>query len=154
METGDFVILKDSDQTGTVNKVLSPKKIEVALDNGFILQLATSKVELTEKPEETIEEKKSYALKIPPHKVDLHIEHLVNDHTHLSNSEKVQLQLETFEIALSRAIAAGMIEITFVHGIGQGVLRKEIHTILRKTKQIKSFCDAQFDRGATIVKIY
>jgi hypothetical protein len=96
-------------------------------------------------------------VKRPSPEVDLHIEKLTKDHDLMSNSEKLKLQLEVFEKNLNAAIVSGMDEITFIHGIGNGVLRKDIHRILSQLKGIKYFKDSQktnFGFGATLVKIH
>jgi hypothetical protein len=88
--------------------------------------------------------------------IDLHIEELHPQPDGLSNSEKMRIQLEVFEKNLNQAIAAGMDQITFVHGIGNGVLRKEIHKRLSQLENISYFQDTQKDQwgyGATLVKI-
>lgn len=93
----------------------------------------------------------------PPASIDLHIEKLTENHDLMSNGEMLQLQLEVFERKLSDAIATGMDEITFIHGIGNGVLRKEIHRYLSQMNGIKYFKDSQktnFGYGATTVKIH
>lgn len=91
----------------------------------------------------------------PPSEVDLHIEKLVPDHVKMSNTAILNIQLETFEKALDAAIASGMSEITFIHGVGNGVLRNEIHKRLAKNPYIGFYQDAQkekFGYGATLVK--
>lgn len=92
----------------------------------------------------------------PPKEVDLHIEKLTKDHDLMSNSEMLRLQMEAFEKNLNYAIASGMDEITFIHGIGNGVLKKEIHKYLSQLENIKYFQDTQksrFGYGATLVRI-
>ena len=93
----------------------------------------------------------------PPHEVDLHLEALRPDGTaDLSNTAMLRLQLDAFEDTLSRALATNMHEIIFIHGIGAGVLRKEIHRQLSRNKDIKFFEDAQkgkFGFGATLVRL-
>jgi DNA-nicking Smr family endonuclease len=94
--------------------------------------------------------------KRPPASIDLHIEQLVKESNTLSNSEMLRIQLEQFEKNLDQAIASGMNEITFIHGIGNGVLRKEIHKRLSQIQNIKYFQDTQKDNwgyGATLVRI-
>ncbi len=94
--------------------------------------------------------------KRPPASIDLHIEKLVTDSSKMSNSEILRIQLATFEKNLDQAIATGMDQITFVHGIGNGVLRKEIHSRLSQIQNIKYFQDTQKDNwgyGATLVRI-
>ncbi len=93
----------------------------------------------------------------PPHEVDLHLEALRPDNTEeLSNTAILRLQLDAFEDALSRALATNMHEIVFIHGMGNGVLRKEIHRQLSRNKDIKFFEDAhkeKFGFGATLVRL-
>jgi hypothetical protein len=94
--------------------------------------------------------------KRPPKEIDLHIEQLTKNHPFMSNSEMLKLQMETFEKNLNYAIASGMDEITFIHGIGNGVLKKEIHKYLSQLGNIKYFQDTQksrFGYGATLVRI-
>ncbi len=98
----------------------------------------------------------SIVTKRPPSAIDLHIEKLVKSDQELSNSEMLRIQLEAFEKNLDQAIASGMNEITFIHGIGNGVLRKEIHKRLSQIQNIKYFQDTQKDNwgyGATLVRI-
>ena len=93
----------------------------------------------------------------PPHEFDLHLEALRPGHTEeLSNTAILRLQLDAFEDALSRALATNMHEIVFIHGMGNGTLRKEIHRQLSRNKDIKFFEDARkekFGYGATLVRL-
>ena len=92
----------------------------------------------------------------PAEVVDLHLEKLTGDVGKLSNTEKLALQITTFERQLEAAIAVGMNEITFIHGAGQGVLRTELHRRLSKHQNVQYFEDAQkqkFGYGATFVRI-
>ncbi|MEM6845338.1 MAG: DUF2027 domain-containing protein [Bacteroidota bacterium] len=95
-------------------------------------------------------------LERPPREVDLHIEELTPNYDDLSNPEMLELQLTTFEEKLDQAIATGMDEITFIHGVGSGVLRDTIHKRLSKMNNINYFQDAmreKFGYGATRVRI-
>ena len=155
MKIDDFVEILDTEDGGKITKVLSKNKFEVLLDNGFTIRTSIDKIKLgTEPIKEVSNIRKKHAIALPPYKVDLHIECLMGDYSNLNNAEKILVQIEAFESDLSAAIAGGMFEITFIHGIGTGVLRKEIHQRLKHNKHIKSYADAQYDRGATIVKIY
>ncbi|KEO74926.1 Smr/MutS family protein [Anditalea andensis] len=92
----------------------------------------------------------------PAKEIDLHIEKLNTDHQFMSNTEMLKLQMETFEKNLNYAIASGMDEISFIHGIGNGVLKNEIHKYLSQLENIKYFQDTQksrFGYGATLVRI-
>jgi hypothetical protein len=54
----------------------------------------------------------------PGKEIDLHIEKISNNFTGLDNAEILQLQLKIFERNLESAIATGMDEIIFIHGVG------------------------------------
>jgi len=71
--------------------------------------------------------------------VDLHIEKLTDDYRRMSNFDIVSLQLKTFEKYFDLAIAHRQPHLVVVHGVGEGVLRDEIHDILRMKKEVKSF---------------
>ena len=63
--------------------------------------------------------------------IDLHIEN-ISDHYHLmENFEIVQLQLKKCEKALDESIKSTTHKLIIVHGIGEGVLKNEVHKILR-----------------------
>lgn len=92
----------------------------------------------------------------PASEIDLHIEKLVPNHSQMSNSEILRIQLQHFENNLDSALASGMEEIVFIHGVGNGVLRQELHKLLSKNKNIRFFQDARkekFGYGATLVRI-
>lgn len=104
------------------------------------------------------EEDKSRLLRLerPPKEVDLHIEKLTSEYDKMNNKEMLELQLKIFEEKLDSAIATGMEEITFVHGVGSGVLRTAIQKKLSKLKNIQYYQDTQRDKfgyGATLIKI-
>ncbi len=140
----------------------SQKLTPLLNQKGYVYQLdanissvdtAALKEALTEK---NIPEQANPSFVRPAKEIDLHIEVLTDQYEQMSNAEKIQLQLKTFEQQLNYAIASGMDEITFIHGVGNGVLRKEIHKILSQNNNLKFFQDTQksnFGYGATLVKI-
>lgn len=84
--------------------------------------------------------------------IDLHIEKLTEDWKHLSNYEILQLQLKTFEKYYHLAIVHHQPSLIVIHGVGEGVLRDEIHAALRLKREVKSFVnqyDPRFGYGAT-----
>ena len=107
-------------------------------------------------PKEDARAKEEIKLTRPSAQVDLHIEELTDDYDSMNNSDMLTLQVQTFEEKLDQAIATGMDEITFVHGVGSGVLRREIHKRLSQMSSIMHFQDAmreKFGYGATLVRI-
>ena len=86
--------------------------------------------------------------------VDLHIEKLSNEWEHMSAFEILTLQLQTFEKFYELAIAHRIPSITFIHGVGEGKLRDEIHDLLRLKREVKTFVnqyDPRYGYGATEV---
>lgn len=98
------------------------------------------------------EEKQS--VEKPAKEIDLHIEKLRDDHQFLSKTEILKIQLEQFRKSLDAAIVHKLPSIIFIHGVGNGTLRHELHKILSKHQQVKTFMDARkekFGYGATEV---
>ena len=92
----------------------------------------------------------------PSPTIDLHIEQLSKNALTMSNAQMLDLQLRTFETKFENAIASGMDEIVFIHGVGNGVLKQEIQRKLAGHKNVAWFQDAQkekFGYGATRIKI-
>ncbi len=66
-------------------------------------------------------------------------------------------QLDEFEKAMDKAIAAGKLEFRVVHGLGKGRLKDEIFKILDKHPQVKSYKNEYHSRygfGSTIIYFY
>lgn len=140
----------------------SKKTAPVLLKEAYLFQLDFKPTAVdTEKIKEQVGaasplQQESFILKAPEHEVDLHIEKLTEDFATLSNSAMLKLQMQHFQDALDRAIATNMHEIVFIHGAGNGILRKEVQKILSRTSGIKYFEDAKkekFGYGATLVKL-
>ncbi|HVD98353.1 MAG TPA: DUF2027 domain-containing protein [Cytophagaceae bacterium] len=92
----------------------------------------------------------------PSKEIDLHIEKLTDQHSTMSNTAMLALQMNEFQKNLDNAIATAMDEIVFIHGVGNGVLKKEIHKVLSGHKNVKFFQEAQkekFGYGATLVRL-
>jgi DNA-nicking Smr family endonuclease len=92
----------------------------------------------------------------PSKEIDLHIEKLTDQHSTMSNTAMLALQMNEFQKNLDNAIATAMDEIVFIHGVGNGVLKKKIHKVLSGHKNVKFFQEAQkekFGYGATLVRL-
>lgn len=88
--------------------------------------------------------------------VDLHIHQLVENTKHMENFDMLNLQLDTAKRRLEFAISKRMPHIVFIHGVGEGVLKMELHTLLRRYDNI-TFYDADYKTyglGATEVRIF
>jgi len=90
----------------------------------------------------------------PSAEIDLHIEKLRDDYQFLSNTEMLKIQMDHYKKALDAAIVHKLPSITFIHGIGNGTLKQEIHKTLGRNNHVKTFLDARkekFGYGATEV---
>src|SRR5258706_871383 len=84
--------------------------------------------------------------------VDLHIEELTEDYSHMSNAEIISLQLNHFHKELDTAMLKHYYRIIFIHGKGNGVLRKRIRNELDAMNlKYKDADTSRFGFGATEV---
>ena len=91
---------------------------------------------------------------LPPPRtvVDLHIEKLTNSFLHLTNTEIMGIQLSEFDKWFDLAAAHRLPSFIVIHGVGEGVLRDELHSILKTKREVKHFInqyDTRFGYGAT-----
>ena len=88
--------------------------------------------------------------------VDLHINELLDTTAGLSNAAMLQCQLDKFHEVLNENKNHKGQKIVFIHGKGEGVLRKEIEKLLKTQYKMYYFQDASFREygfGATMVTI-
>jgi hypothetical protein len=88
--------------------------------------------------------------------VDLHIGELTEDYSKMSNQEMLNFQLNYFVRCLESAIKNYLTKITFIHGVGDGILKSKIMEILKAYDNVKTR-DASmkdFGYGATEVLIW
>jgi dsDNA-specific endonuclease/ATPase MutS2 len=86
--------------------------------------------------------------------IDLHVDSTQFRGGKKDNKYAIEFQLEALEAALDQAVMKGKVEIRVIHGIGKGKLKEEIHKILSKHPQVKSFENTYHSRygmGSTIV---
>ena len=97
-----------------------------------------------------------YSSKIESHAevIDLHLENVSTGRGSVAPQDALFVQLDKFEEALDRAIASGKFEFRVVHGFGKGKLKEEIHKILAKHPQVRSFANdyhSKYGHGSTII---
>ena len=88
----------------------------------------------------------------PVAEIDLHIEKLRDDHQFLSSTEMLNIQLAAFRKALDAAVVHKLPSLVFIHGVGNGTLKIELHKLLGKHPHVQTFMDARkekFGYGAT-----
>ncbi|MCF6222100.1 MAG: Smr/MutS family protein [Flavobacteriaceae bacterium] len=87
--------------------------------------------------------------------IDLHIHELVDSEKGMRNIDILNLQLQTVKKQMEFAKQNKIQRVIFIHGIGAGVLKKELHHLLKKYKV--EFFEASYNnygQGATEVYIY
>jgi hypothetical protein len=166
---GDKVVFLHESGGGKVIRVLSKTHVRIEDDFGFerdypILALAPVLSEKYSVSDQAVQSKMEKPKPKPSVKaevqqeitVDLHIENLVPRHGHMSNGEILQLQMEHFRKTFRYAIDKRIKRIKVVHGVGEGVLRGEIHQYLRGFDSVE-FHDMTYTRngfGGTEVILY
>ena len=87
--------------------------------------------------------------------VDLHINQLIKSTKGMDNFEMLSLQLETAERKIEYAISKRISKIIFIHGVGEGVLKSELHYLFGRYPV--RFYDASYKKyglGATEVYVF
>jgi hypothetical protein len=87
--------------------------------------------------------------------VDLHITELLDDAETMRKEEILDFQISCFEQCLDSAIFNHFLRVTFIHGVGNGILREALLLILKKQEGIEIF-DAPMQKygvGAIEVRI-
>ncbi|MCQ2224494.1 MAG: DUF2027 domain-containing protein [Paludibacteraceae bacterium] len=134
-----FPIVKND---GLVEREISAESVSEILKNKETKLPA--KVSVSSKPKQEIVE------------IDLHIEQLLDNTTGMSNGDMLQYQIDKFHEVMQQYAKSKGQKIVFIHGKGDGVLRKEI---LQQLKHKYASCyvqDASFleyGYGATMVTI-
>lgn len=116
--------------------------------------LLQAKINSQSKRRVSSQKKNKKAGTIPPMEVDLHIQHLVKTTKGMQNFDILSLQLDTAKHKLEFAIRKRIPRIVFIHGVGEGVLEKELHYLLnRYSVRISQGSYLKYGEGATEVYI-
>ena len=140
------------------NKLIkSPLKNDlskVAFESDSVQKILSEKSQPLKRKNTKLKSKKNKS--IPIFEVDLHIHQLTDSTKGMSNYDMLNLQINTAQQQLEFAIKKRISKMVFIHGVGEGVLRMELHTLLRRYDNIEFF-DADFQTygyGATEVRIF
>ncbi len=114
-------------------------------------------------PKDNQTKKQGRGKELNPHKllplieVDLHIDSLVDTTAGMENKDMLQLQLDTVRKTMKENSKRKGQKIVFIHGKGDGVLRKAVRDLLKKEYPHSELQDASFQEygfGATLVTIH
>lgn len=94
---------------------------------------------------------------LPPVEIDLHINQLTDTTAGMSNADMLTMQLDTVQATMENHRRRIGQKIIFIHGKGNGVLRRAILDLLHKrypTAEIQDASFAEYGFGATLVTIH
>lgn len=106
---------------------------------------------ISKKPKKSFFQKEKHEVIL---EVDLHINKLVKSVKGLDNYDMLNLQLDTAKRKVEFALSKRISKIVFIHGVGEGVLKSELHYLLNKYPV--KYYDASYKKyglGATEVHI-
>lgn len=158
------------DEDGFELPVIPSQCVVIASD--FALQTATDtkgEVRVAKVEHEThipvnVHKVEEVVTELPRHKkknpeiveVDLHIHQLLDTTLGMSNADMLLYQLKVVRDTMQAHVAHRGQKIVFIHGKGEGVLRREIEKLLKKEYPKCDYQDASFREygfGATMVTI-
>lgn len=147
LKIGQSVVLMDSDLRGRIVSI--GRKIGIELEDGLVIEAAygefavTSLSELSSLKETKVKAKKDDVRKTSSSgalssnggsiSIDLHIEAIPGGRS-IPKGQQLQFQLDTFRKVIRQNLSHKGMTITFIHGIGDGILkaaiRKELDEVL------------------------
>lgn len=145
LKVGQCVVLMDSDLRGKIVSI--GKKVKIELEDGLTIDAAYGEFAVTDaseiscleasrvkrKPEGKCGKKGSTSSRGGNISVDLHIEAIPGGRG-IPKGMQLQFQMETFKRVIAENLCHRGMTITFIHGIGDGILkaaiRKELDEVL------------------------
>ena len=145
LKTGQSVVLMDSDLRGKI--IGLGKTVRIELEDGLVIESSYGEFAVTDKAEiASLKETKVKAKKTSVgHRrstsmnfdgsltIDLHIEAIPGG-TGVPKGQQLQFQMDTFRKIIRQNLSHRGMKITFIHGIGDGILkaaiRKELDEVL------------------------
>ena len=165
-EIGDKVKFIRSNDYGIIQSVISDRKVQVEDSSKFLsivnvdeiipFDKSTNSVssygDLTSNKEKNDNAKnlKKVISNLNVVKLDLHIENLSADCHVMTNFEIIQIQIKKCEDLIMKSLNSNVHKLIIVHGIGEGVLKKEVHDLLNRY-QLRYF--ESLNGGSTEVMI-
>ena len=163
LKVGQSVVLMDSNLRGKI--IGLGKKVKIELADGLVIESAygefavTDKAEIASLKETKVKEKKT---NMGPKRstpmnpdgsltIDLHIEAIPGGMS-VPKGKQLQFQMDTFRKVIRENISHRGKKITFIHGIGDGILKAAIRKELDEVLALRcSYCVG--DPAVTIVSI-
>ena len=86
--------------------------------------------------------------------IDLHIEHLMDNHKHMTNHEIVMFQLDVCQRELNKHVDKGTQQFVIVHGIGTGRLKEEVRFLLNSYPNYEFMDEHYTNKGIGATKVF
>ncbi|PCE64884.1 Smr/MutS family protein [Sediminicola luteus] len=173
MKVGDRVMVLDDTLEGVVAKIEGvkvtledadgflleyPKKGLVVVSRSEAIQVSNFEVAQIKSSKEGPKKRKPVPKmkNVPTLEVDLHIHQLTRSTRGMGNYEMLNLQLETAKRQLEFARRKHIPKVILIHGVGEGILREELHYLIGRMEHMEVF-PADFQKygwGATEVRVY
>jgi hypothetical protein len=163
LKVGQKVVLMDSDLRG---KIISlGRTVEIELEDGLTIQATYGEFAVTEDHEiHALKHSKVKTKKTSSHSrpstagtsagtltVDLHIEAIPGGRN-VPRGQQLQFQLETFRKTVRENLSHRGMKISFIHGVGDGILKAAIRKELDEVLALRcSYCVG--DPATTVVTI-
>ena len=142
---GDKVLYKKEKQRGVVTEILSIHTVTVRNNDDFLEQVSIHDLihlnSETDKPssygfinhkiENNSNQESSRRKSLPDIGIlDLHVQLISSNYTNMTNTEIIQLQLKVCRQRVEKILNSRKDKLLIVHGIGSGLLKKEVHNLL------------------------
>ncbi len=163
LKIGQSVVLMDSDLRGRI--IGLGKTVRIELEDGLVIESAyggfavTDKAEIASLRESKVKVKKTIAKSDKVKRtdrdgsltIDLHIEAIPGG-TSVPKGQQLQFQIETFRKVVRQNHSHRGMKITFIHGIGDGILKAAIRKELDEVLALRC-CYSVGDPAVTVVTI-
>ena len=163
LKTGQSVVLMDSNLRGRI--IGLGKTVKIELEDGLVIESAygefavTDKAEIASLKETKVKSKKNntgHKRSTPMNSdgsltIDLHIE-VIPGGVNVPKGQQLQFQMDTFRRVIRENANRRGMKITFIHGIGDGILKAAIRKELDEVLAIRC-CYSVGDPAVTVVYI-
>ena len=151
---GDVVRIRTSDGFQMQYEPAQLMRVETDTEIDFDIDVthAPKKESFGNRRDRSFRKKKKNRTQVPM-EVDLHIEKLISHPGQLGVVELLDFQLDHARKQLEFAIRKKISTMVFIHGVGEGVLKSELHSLFKRYPNLM-FRDASFRKygsGATEV---
>lgn len=153
---GDFVSVKSSD--GMIFNFTKSELVKIDREQHELTKYSDINNSLLKEKIAAVPLKKSLFTKEKNEvvlEVDLHINKLIKSTKGLDNYDMLNLQIDTAKRKIEYALNKRIPKVVFIHGVGEGVLKSELHYLLNNYPV--KYYDASYKKyglGATEVYVF